>query len=105
MLERKMSESYDPSIGRPKPRFSHNSSSMKNPKGIEFGSNNIRSQNLPKNIQRPAKSKSMLDAHLEPYHGIEEKQSEYRKTFATFDGNEGRPKPSWYTWEDMRQPF
>ena len=41
MLERKMSESYDPSIGRPKPRFTHNSSGIEGSiagvkSGIEF---------------------------------------------------------------------
>jgi len=59
-----------------------------------------------KAFDRPKKSRSMLSSHMEPYHGIEEKQSEYRNTYKPdIKGEEGRPKPSWYTWNDERQPF
>ena len=61
---------------------------------------------VPPTFKRPAKSKSMLESHMELFHGIEEKKSEYGQTFSgDIDGNDGRPKPSWYTWEDVRQPF
>ena len=39
-LKRRLSETYDSSIGRPKPRFTHNSSTLtsEKPNGIEFRS-------------------------------------------------------------------